>query len=212
MRDKEVTMRLPISIIALIVGVSLSPSIVAEDVPPLAPRLRQELLRMMQDDQQARFRMLAVMQRKGAAPDELPDVKEVRRLDRYHTARLKQIIDCYGWPGKSLVGSDGAHAAWLLVQHADHDRRFQKKCLDLLRQAVQENEAAGEQLAYLTDRLLVAEKKRQRYGTQLRVVDGQLVPYPIENEAEVDQRRKRVGLPPLQEYLIFARKMYKGKR
>jgi hypothetical protein len=41
-----------------------------------------------------------------------------------------------------LVGEDGAHAAWLLAQHADRDPAFQRRCLDLLTQAVAGREAS----------------------------------------------------------------------
>jgi hypothetical protein len=31
--------------------------------------------------------------------------------------RLVEILDTHGWPGKSLVGEDGAEAAWTLALH-----------------------------------------------------------------------------------------------
>jgi Family of unknown function (DUF6624) len=64
-----------------------------------------------------------------------------------------------------MVGGDGAHAAWLLARHADQDPAFQRRCLELLTQAVASGEAAKIELAYLTDRVL-AEGKPQEYGTQ----------------------------------------------
>src|SRR5205085_1172028 len=79
-----------------------------------------------------------------------------------------------GWPGKSLVGVDGANAAWLLVQHADQGRAFQKRCLPLLEAAVKKGEATGVQLAYLSDRVRVGAGEKQVYGTQFRTVDGKL--------------------------------------
>ena len=41
--------------------------------------------------------------------------------DRTHNARMTQVLAEHGWPGWQLVGSDGAFAAWVLVQHADLD-------------------------------------------------------------------------------------------
>ena len=128
----------------------------------------------------------------------------MRETDRENLAWMREVVRRHGWPGKSLVGTDGANAAWLLVQHADHDRPFQKRCLVLLEEAVKKGEAAGEQLAYLTDRVRVGENKKQVYGTQLRLVDGKYRPQPIEDEANVDKRRKAVGLPPLAVYLRLA--------
>jgi hypothetical protein len=137
--------------------------------------------------------------------------RRMRDVDRDNTERLKQILDRHGWPGKSLVGADGANAAWLLAQHADHDRPLQRRCLALLREAVKRGEAAGAQLAYLTDRLRVADKRRQVYGTQLVVVGGRPLPAPIEDEANVDRRRREVGLPPLAEYLRGFEEALKGR-
>ena len=55
-------------------------------------------------------------------------------------------------------------------------------------------------MAYLTDRVLVAEGKPQRYGSQFFTVDGELKPRPIEDEANVDARRKEVGLGTMAQY------------
>jgi hypothetical protein len=169
--------------------------------------LRQELLRRMRADQDARKAVVPWLEKKGAEAEGAK--KRLQEIDRENTARMQAIIKQHGWPGKSLVGTDGAHAAWLLVQHADRDRPFQKRCLRLLKVAVEKGEATGEQLAYLTDRVQVGEKKPQVYGTQLRWVDGKLRPQPIEDEANVDRRRKAVGLPPLADYLRLAEQALK---
>jgi hypothetical protein len=179
--------------------------------------LRQELLRRMKADQDAR-KPLALLLPGPKIPDgkalkeRAPDAfKRVREVDRENTERMKEILARHGWPGKSLVGADGAQAAWLLSQHADHDRPFQRRCLALLRAAVKRGEATGAQLAYLTDRLRVADKRKQVYGTQLVVVGGRPRPAPIEDEANVDRRRKEVGLPPLADYLRGFEQALKGR-
>ena len=50
----------------------------------------------------------------------------VGEVDADNTAWLCGVVDHHGWPGASLVGEDGAQAAWLLVQHADQDPGFQR--------------------------------------------------------------------------------------
>src|SRR5262249_35173138 len=80
------------------------------------------------------------------------------------------------------------------------DPTFQKRCLGLLALAVKQKDASPKHLAYLTDRVRVAEKAKQVYGTQFRQVNGKLEPCPIEDEANVDKRRKEVGLPSMAEY------------
>jgi len=165
------------------------------------PALRDELLRMMEEDQAARMELIRANFKDEAAAERL------RAIDTKNTARLKELIAQKGWPGKTLVGKRAANAAWLLVQHADLDPAFQKRCLPLLEKAVAAGEAEGAQLAYLTDRVLVAEKKPQRYGSQFHEVDGKLVPQPIEDEARVDERRAAVGLGTLAEYAAQMERM-----
>jgi hypothetical protein len=174
-------------------------------------KLRQELLRRMKEDQDARKKLIPILSaRKGPVKEaDLPEMKAVAEIDQRNTAWLKEVIDRKGWPGKSLVGADGANAAWLLVQHADLDRAFQKRCLPLLAEAVKKGEATGAQLAYLTDRVRVGAGEKQVYGTQFHTVDGKLEPQPIEDEANVDKRRQEVGLPSLAEYRKQMEKAYK---
>ena len=129
---------------------------------------------------------------------------EMSAVDNKNRTAFKEIVQEYGWPGVSLVGKQGANAAWLLVQHSDADHDFQVSCLELM-EAMPEGEIEKQQIAYLTDRILVAEKKPQRYGTQM---DAEFQPKPIEDPEQVDERRAEVGLPPLQEYLQKSREMY----
>jgi hypothetical protein len=184
------------------------------------PALRQELLAMTKEDQEVRAGVVKALGEKGiplGAAQSITDpallkifleeTGKMAAVDQKNRARLKEVVDKYGWPGKSLVAKDGAHAAWLLVQHADGDLAFQKRCLDLMKAAGKE-EAAAEDVAYLTDRILIGEKKKQMYGTQLQQQDGRFTPQPIEDEANVDKRRAEVGLQPLAEYLKTAQTEY----
>jgi len=168
------------------------------------PALREELLRRLQDDQRIRL-----MPR--------PDMKEWQRIDADNAAFMKRVIEKHGWPGRSMVGPDGAQAAFFLVQHAASDLAFQKRCLELLTKAVEQKEAAAADMVYLLDRVLVAEGKPQRYGTQFQPVplnapNAELQLAPIEDEAHVDARRKEVGLQPLADYVRQMRDMQKRKQ
>lgn len=161
--------------------------------------LRRELLAMVKEDQRLRFALI-----KSQFKDQALQ-KQLAETDRKNTARVKEIVAARGWPGKSLVARDGAHAAWLLVQHADHDVAFQKLCLGKLEPLVKTGEVEAKDYAYLVDRVAVAEKRKQVYGTQF---DERREPRPIEDEAHVDERRKAVGLPPLAEYKQDMLRMY----
>jgi len=166
---------------------------------PRNPALRKELLNRVKKDQRVRADLPA-----DTAKITRALVKRLESVDKANTAWLKRVVQKYGWPGKTLVGSDGAQAAWLLVQHADLDPEFQKQCLELMEKAIQVGEALAQNFAYLTDRVRSKEGKLQLYGTLLKFEEGRYVPFPIEDEANVDKRRAAVGLPTLAEYLKFA--------
>ena len=135
---------------------------------------------------------------------------EVARIDAENTAWLKMVVDEQGWLKYSDVGADGAGAALLIVQHADADPNFQRRCLDLMT-AIPESEVSQQKVAYLTDRVLLAEGKNQIYGTQFAVRDGEWVPGSIEDEENVDARRAKVGLPPLDEYKAMFEAVMRGE-
>jgi uncharacterized protein DUF6624 len=161
------------------------------------PQLQRELLALMEEDQAARKAAIGNMT--------VPSLQaRIMEVDAKTTARMKDVIAKQGWPGKSLVGESAAHAAWLLVQHADADRAFQKQCLALIEKAAESGEVTKSDYAYLYDRVAVAENRPQRYGTQY----GNGKPHPIEDEAHVDERRKAVGLGTMAEYDAQMRAMY----
>jgi hypothetical protein len=162
---------------------------------PIDPVLRQELVGMAREDQHARE---ALAENGGVTDPEHWD--RLRHIDEPHATRLWEILDDYErWPGVSLVGEDGAHAAWLLAQHAMADPELQRRCLELLEVAVDLGDAPAAHYAYLLDRVRMADGRDQRYGTQfVDTDDGRNVqPWPIEEPAHVDERRERVGLPTL---------------
>ena len=120
------------------------------------------------------------------------------------TKRIKEIINQYGFPTISMVGKDGSQAAWLLVQHADENLTFQKRVLKLMLEADKKNDVNKDNLAYLIDRVRVNSGKPQIYGTQYKEENGKIVSKPIEDEKNVDKRRKSVGLQPLSVYISEA--------
>ena len=150
--------------------------------------LRAELLDRVERDQAAR------------TSDSL-DLEIMRAVDADNVAWLARVVAEHGWPGRSLVGDDGAHAAWLLAQHADADPAFQRTCLDLLAAAADAGEATRPQLAYLTDRVLLAEGQEQVYGTQTEPSGGRYAPGRLRDPDSVDERRAAVSLGPIAEYV-----------
>jgi len=87
-------------------------------------------------------------------------------LDAKNTADLKTLLAIHHWPTISVFGETADNDAWLLVQHADQDREFQRQVLAILEPLVAQKETRPEHYAYLFDRI----SKPQRYGTQGRCI------------------------------------------
>ena len=121
----------------------------------------------------------------------------MQEVDYQNREELKQIIKKFGWPTISLVGKKGASNAFLIAQHSDLDVAFQKKCLKPLKKAMRNNEAEKGNYAYLKDRVLVNLGKKQLYGTQM----DNKGPRPIKRRKNLDKRREKMGLEPLDVYL-----------
>lgn len=164
--------------------------------------LRAELVKLAEQDQLNRQDFGAVMRKYGPkSPQGDSAIKLMNIADASIQSRVQAIIIEHGWPTRPKVADDGAHAAWLVVQHMP--KEYQAAVLPKLLAAVKAGEAQPGDGALLQDRVLTRSKKSQIYGSQLNVppTGGPPTLDPIENEACVDVRRKSVGLEPLAEYL-----------
>ncbi|MDE6395238.1 MAG: hypothetical protein K2K77_07850 [Duncaniella sp.] len=126
---------------------------------------------------------------------------EMRLNDSINLVEVMDILHTYGWPKKDVVGGN-ASALWLVIQHADP--ATQKKVFPMLKEAVRMKQLKASSLAMLEDRILVAEGKKQIYGSQFDTdpVSGKWILCPIEDETNVDMRRAEVGLEPLADYYL----------
>jgi len=157
--------------------------------------LRKELLKLKEKDQKLARRNIWD--------------KKTENFNKMAIKRMKEIVKRYGWPTISMVGKDGAEAAWLLVQHADRDVKFQKNCLELMRKASRKGEAELKYLAYLTDRVRVNSKKLQLYGTQFyHNKKGRFTFRPIENRKHLEKRRRKMGLGSFSKYMKGMKKYH----
>lgn len=158
------------------------------------PTLRAELLEMHAAD----LRLRAELVRDGSLFDGYNE--RMAELHRRHNARLALVLAEHGWPGRALVGEDGAAAAWLLLQHAILDPPLMRLAVTLLERAVLANDAEPGHQAFLVDRIRTMEGRPQVYGTSHDWDEaGHLSPLPIDDPATVDERRRQVGLEPLAE-------------
>ena len=133
---------------------------------------------------------------------------------RVYGERLWEILDDYEvWPGRRLVGDDGSRAAWLIAQYSIEDPGLQKRCLEALDVAVAYGDADAVQYAYLLDRVRMSDGLDQMYGSQFVTgADGELEPWPVDDVAKVEERRRRLGLPPFAEHAAEMAAQWRARR
>jgi hypothetical protein len=168
--------------------------IIKTQIETMNESLRQELLGLAREDLRVRDELTKTGELfEGYHP-------KMEAVHKRNAARLKEIIAEVGWPGKGLVGEDGADAAWLIFQHDIGEPEFIRSCVPALEDAYKKGEVLGKNYARTIDRILVYEGKPQKYGTNYDWDENrQLSPYPIEDPDKVDELREQVGLPPLAE-------------
>lgn len=121
--------------------------------------------------------------------------------DSLNTLAVVEIIEEFGWPGKSLVGGKANTAVWLVIQHAPLE--LQEKYLPLMKASVEKGESQGNQLALLEDRIEMYQGRPQVYGSQITkdMETNEWKLHELIDPEYVDQRRASVGLGPLSEYV-----------
>ncbi len=125
---------------------------------------------------------------------------------------LVQIIRKYGYPNFDLVGEESSNNFWALVQHQDKHINFQDSVVKLLKKEVDANKASKNNYAYLIDRLLVNKKKKQIYGTQMRINKkrNSYEPEPVKDKKNLNKRRAEMGLITEEEYIKMMNTKYFG--
>ncbi len=125
---------------------------------------------------------------------------QVQLADRQSYAAIKPILDEIGWPKISTHGKMLDQRMWLLVQHADAYPAFQREILKRLEPLVAAGETTPQNYAYLFDRVALADKQPQKYGTQVRCKNGHYEPINLSDPDHVDERRASVGLQSMAQY------------
>lgn len=167
--------------------------------------VRQRLLAMAAEDRRVTADLAATGELfRGYAP-------RMEEVHRRNARELLALVQAHGWPGRSIAGDDGMHAAWLVLQHAIGEPAVQRGCLPILREAANRGEATPAQVAYLEDRIAYFERRPQRYGTQFDWDErGMMSPWTLEDPENVDARRTSVGLPPMADRIAEVRRNAQG--
>lgn len=174
------------------------------------PELRDVLLQRMDLDQQARAQIVESIRRSETGTPTADVVEQRNVVDKANREWLAEYLVDRDWPGRSEVGKDGAHAAWIIVQHANDDMAFQRRCLSMMRNAPQ-GEVASIDIAYLTDRVLVRSGKNQIYGTQVQMNGGEFRIASVHEPEKLNARREAIGLESIETYLDTIRANYQAR-
>jgi hypothetical protein len=155
------------------------------------------------EDQSGRSRIDSLQKLYGWRSEQVQSLlKPMMIQDSINLARVRNIIDTYGWLGPDEVGKQGAQTIFLVIQHADS--LTQVTYFPLMQEAVTKGKARPRDLALLEDRILTNQGKEQVYGSQLRTNEaGKYEFFPIRDEINVNKRRAAVGLQPLEEYAKY---------
>lgn len=183
----------PVTKTLLAIGLCLA----VGDAPAQDPyaHLRTELEQIHDLDQGPRRAVHGFV---GAQKDSV--IAVLIRNDSLNLLRVTAIIDSAGWLGPEEVGGKASQTLFLVIQHADAKPEVQAEYLEVMRQAVTEGKARASEMAMLEDRVAVNHGRPQIYGSQVDWNDGKPSFKPIEDEAHVNERRKAVGLEPLEDY------------
>lgn len=137
----------------------------------------------------------------GVTNEQLPEylVTQMHRVDSSNLVRIEQIIQQYGYPGKTLVGTPANETTFYVIQHSPKIKEY----LPLVEKAARKGELPFYLYAMMYDRHQMYEGKEQLYGTQARGFapkgpDGrpgqmQMFIWPIKDPATVNRRRKEAG-------------------
>jgi hypothetical protein len=157
------------------------------------PQLLSELQRRVDQDQEARRSWLR-------SPSDRELANRVDEIDSENFAWLRNLIHGGGFPTATDVGEVGVHLAWILLQHADQAPDLQRRLLPTLAKRYESHELSPTDLAKYTDRLLLAMKKSQRYGTQF---DWQTRLFKLPDHrtvAKINAHRRELGLMSIEDY------------
>lgn len=165
--------------------------------------VREELVSLKKRDQSIRLILLTAQKTHSNDIVLIRKIQtQMNKIDVESASVVAKIVDQNGWLGKDKIGSEGNETLFLGIQHID-DLLVQNKYLPILEAAVKNGNAEPWHFAFLTDRILMNQGKKQIYGTQTITSIGPKDAYivPLQDPDKVDVLRKEIGLEPLNEYL-----------
>jgi hypothetical protein len=132
----------------------------------------------------------------------------VERVDRTNMARVEQLLDEMSFNDIHSGSETVADLIAMIVHHAGSQAQ-KRALLTQIEPLAREGAFSGSHYALMHDRVARADGGLQRYGTQASCgADGQFVIADVEDPEDLDERRSRMGLDPMDDYLARLRQMY----
>lgn len=121
-----------------------------------------------------------------------------------------KLLGKEGWPRRSVYGAAIADAPFYVALNSSGSPGFQEKCLKLMEELLRDHEVNVLHYAILAARISLLKNGIQLYGTH-QIIKGSTHTYePWDNIDSVDQRRKQLGLPALENAGVEMRWMGMG--
>ncbi len=123
---------------------------------------------------------------------------EMATIDSSNLRFIDSIVRKQGYPGKTVLGAQKAFIPWLIIHHSDATALA--AYLPVFKEAAEKGEMLFANYAYSLDRVLVAQGKEQRYGSQIaqgamkKTGKQMKFVWPLEEPEKVNERRKAAGI------------------
>ncbi|MFM2269246.1 MAG: hypothetical protein RL757_2687 [Bacteroidota bacterium] len=126
-------------------------------------------------------------------------INKLQKTDSSNLFRVKELINKFGYPGTSLVGTPTNEATFYILQHSQDIDKY----LRIIKKAAQKKELPFKFYAMMLDRSLMYKGKEQVYGTQGKGFETmnpqsnqkefKIIIWPINKPKSVNKRRKKAG-------------------
>ncbi|WP_282043162.1 DUF6624 domain-containing protein [Winogradskyella flava] len=108
--------------------------------------------------------------------------------------KVKNILETYGWPDSTQIGTQGNLTICNVLQHADQDTR--EHYIPLMKQAVLDKKLEPRFLVRAEDRIATDKGELQIYGGQMKYYPEtkSFNVWPVYDPINIDKRRTAIGL------------------
>jgi len=122
-----------------------------------------------------------------------------KAIDSVNFVKIKSIIHVYGYLGPTIIGTEANQIMFNVIYNRSIDSA--KKFIPIVWEAFLRGDAPADNYAALVDKVALRESNAQIYGTIVERKGASYYRPPILNNENVDSLRRKIGLPPLREYL-----------